>query len=92
MSTGALATDWGPGNFIALTFTPAEADTTATKYRVGLNPSEGAGMQELDSDMDGVFKITDPKHQWFMVETSNADGSHVTTKAYRLSGLVCEKA
>lgn len=92
VGTGALANDWGPGNFIALKFTPAGADTTATKYRVGLNPSEGSGLVELDSDMDGVFKVTDPKRQWLMVETSNADGTHVTTKAYKLSGLVCEKA
>lgn len=92
VNSGALATDWGPGNFIALKFTPSGSDTTATKYRVGLNPSEGSGMQELDSDMDGVFKVTDPNRQWLMVETSNADGTHVTTKAYKLSGLVCEKA
>ena len=92
VNSGALATDWGPGNFIALKFTPSGSDTTATKYRVGLNPSEGSGMQELDSDMDGVFKVTDPKRQWLMVETSNADGTHVTTKVYKLSGLVCEKA
>jgi len=92
VSTGALATDWGPGNFIALKFAAAEADETAATYRVGLNPSQGSGMVELDSDMDGVFKVTDPKHQWFVVETSNADGSHVTTQTYTLSGLVVEGA
>lgn len=94
MNSGALATDWGPGNFIALKFTADSDDTEAgaTKYRVGLNPSQGSGLQELDSDMDGVFKITDKNQQWFVVETSNADGTHVTHQTYDLSGLTLERA
>ena len=92
VSTGALASNWGPGNFIALKFAADSDDTTAgaTKYRVGLNPSQSSGLVELDSDMDGVFKVTDPRHQWFVVETSNADGTHVTRQTYDLSGLTIE--
>ena len=93
VSSGALVDTWGPGNFIALKFTADEDDTTAgaTKYFVGLNPSEGSGLVQLDSDMDGVFKVTDKDRQWFVVETSNADGTHVTRQTYDLSGLTLER-
>lgn len=90
MDSGALATDWGAGNFIALTFTPSEDDTEATTYRVGLVPSQGSGLVELDSDMDGVFKVTDKDAQRFVVETANADRSRVSEQYYDLSGLVLE--
>ena len=85
---GALATDWGAGNFVALDFTGADA--AATSHWVGLVPSAGSGMAQLDSDMDGVFKVTDPAAQKLVVISS--DGSGSVTTAYDLSGLVCQGA
>ncbi len=90
VSSGSLVDTWGAGNFIALTFTASEDDTTASKYYVGLNPSVSSGLVQLDSDMDGVFKVTDPNNQWLVVETHNSDSSHVTRQTYSLSGLTCE--
>lgn len=91
VSSGALATDWGPGNFIALTFTPSESDTAATAYKVGIMPTQGAGMQTLDSDMDAVLKVTDKKAQRIVVVTTDGEG-HETTQTYGLSGLTCERS
>lgn len=90
VSSGALATDWGAGNFIALKFTPSESDTSATTYKVGIMPTQGAGMQELDSDMDAVLKVTNKDAQRIVVVTSDGAG-HETTQTYGLKGLVCER-
>lgn len=91
VDSGALARDWGPGNFIALAFAPSEADTTATTYKVGVIPSEGSGLVELDSDMDAVLKVTDKDAQRLVVVTSDGSG-HETTQTYGLTGLTCEVA
>lgn len=91
VSEGALARDWGPGNFIALKFTPAGGDTAATTYQVGIIPSEGAGMQTLDSDMDAVLKVTNRNAQRIVVITSDGAG-HETTQSYTLSGLTVDRS
>lgn len=86
MSSGALATDWGAGNFIALKFEPDDGDTAAgaETYRVGLNPSMGSGLVALDSDMDAVLKITSTS-QKLVVETVGAGATW--HQEYDLSGL-----
>ena len=83
ITSGALPDRWGEGHFIALKFTK---DSGVTKVRVGLHPTEGAGMQELDSDMDAVLKITDPATQKLVVEDS--DGTRKSSQVYDLSGLI----
>lgn len=90
IDSGALATDWGAGNFLALQFSGEDASATSTK--VGLVPSEGTGLVELhgDPDMNGVFKITDKDAQRFKIVTT--DGTHTTTQMFRLGGLTCESA
>lgn len=81
---GALATDWGAGNFLALKFTvPAQA----TSCKVGLDPSEGSGLVELDEDKDGVFKITDNETQKFVIVTT--DGVHILRQEFSLADLTC---
>ena len=85
VDSGALATDWGAGNFIALKFTPSESDEGVSYYRVGLDPSQGSGLVKLDSDMDGVFKVTDKDEQVLVVETVSR--YRTTRKEYDLSGL-----
>lgn len=89
VSEGALASDWGPGNFIALKFVPSELDGECS-YLVGLEPSAGSGLVELDEDMDGVFKVSDKDAQKFVVITSGASGA--ARQEYDLSGLTVETA
>ena len=88
VSTGALATDWGAGNFIALKF--SDIDNRATSVKVGLDPSQSSGLVELmgDPDMNGVFKITNKDTQKFKVVVT--DGLNVAVKTYDLSGLTVE--
>ena len=89
VTSGSLPDVWGAGNFMALAFTPAQADEGVAKYKVGLTPSEDSGLVELDSDMDGAFKVTDKDTQKLTVVTVGEDG-HQTRQYYDLSGLTCE--
>lgn len=86
VTSGALAHDWGEGYFMALKFT--NPDSAATSLRVGLDPSEGSGLVELDADMNGVFKVTNKSAQVF--KTVSSTGTRISEKVltYDLSGLV----
>lgn len=84
LTSGQLVTDWGEGYFMALKFTKDNA--AATSIKVGLNPSQGSGLVELDADMDGVFKVTNKDSQKFEVLTSN--GNVDFAQFYDLSELV----
>lgn len=87
VDTGTLATDWGAGNFIALQFTAPEGATV----KVGLDPSASEmPLQELDEDMNGVFKITDKDTQVFKAEVEV--GGLKKTYTYDLSGLECAES
>ena len=86
IASGAIADDWGPGNFICLKFPDADLSTTVVK--VGLNPSQGSGLVELDSDKNSVFKVTDKSAQQFVVVQRKGDA--VTVQSFDLSGLTCE--
>ena len=83
-ASGPLA---GAGHFIALKFT-SENWSAYDSVKVGLSPSVETGLVELDSDHNGVFKITDKDTQVFVVE-ARKDASVVRT-TYDLSGLVLE--
>lgn len=85
LDSGALATDWGEGNFMALKFT---VPSGATSCKVGLSPSVSSGLVELDDDKDGVFKVTDKDTQKFVIVTTN--GQYTLTQEFDLSGLTCE--
>ncbi len=80
---GALPTTWGAGNFIALKF--VKNDENVTSIKAGLRPSQGSGLVELDSDMDGAWKITDNTEQVFVVQQT--DGTHTTEQVFDLTGL-----
>ncbi len=82
----AITQVWGEGNFICLKF--PDADIENTTVRVGLEPSQGSGLVELDPDKNGVFKITDKLRQKFCVEMT-VNGETVVQR-YDLSGLTCE--
>lgn len=80
--SGPLA---GEGYFLALKF--SDLDESATGAKVGLVPSKtGMGLQELDSDMDAVFKIDNKNVQELVIEVHDDDGN-ITIEKYGLSGL-----
>lgn len=79
--SGPLA---GDGNFMALKFVdPNDCETVA----VGLDPSAGTGMVELDSDMNGVFKISATTQVLKVVATKNGVAR---TQTFDLTGLTLE--
>lgn len=86
LSSGAIAQDWGPGNFLCLKF--PDADITTGVVKAGLNPSYGSGLVTLDADKNGVFKVTDKDAQKFVV-LQQKDGA-TSVVQYDLSGLTCE--
>lgn len=88
LDSGSIAGYWGAGYFLALKF--SGIDGRATSVKVGLDPSEGSGLVELlgDTDMNGVFKITDQDVQKFKVVIT--DGHVTKTQTFDLSGLVFE--
>lgn len=83
VSEGALPTTWGPGYFLALKFD--DFDATATSVKVGLDPTQGSGLVELDDDKNAVFKITDRSTQRLKVVST--DGTRSTVQYFDLSGL-----
>lgn len=87
--TKALVNDWGAGYFIALKFSGFADGLTYENVQVGLDPSEGAGMVTLDSDCNGVFKITDKATQ--KLKVVQTDGTHTLTQTFDLSGLTLEE-
>ena len=86
ISSGAIAQDWGAGNFICLKI--PDADVTNMTVKVGLNPSQGSGLVALDSDKNGVFKVTDKNTQKFVV--LQQDGVKTKLQEFDLSGLTIE--
>ena len=90
LDSGAIATDWGAGNFMALKFTNIDADATSVK--VGMSPSQGSGLVEIltDPDKNGVFKVTDKTKQKFVVESTV--GSFTNRQEFDLSELVCNNS
>ena len=89
VDSGALASDWGAGNFLVLKFGADNWDDY-TSVKVGLTPSAGSGLVEVinDPDKNGVFKITDKATQKFTVVAT--DGEYTRTSYYDLSGLTVE--
>lgn len=83
ISTGSLPAVWGEGYFVALNFDDIPAGATV---KVGLDPSQGSGLVELDADHAGVFKITNKSTQKFVMETTVAGKTQRTV--LNLSDLV----
>lgn len=85
LTSGQLVTDWGEGYFLALKFDDFSSGLTYADVKVGLNPSVSSGFVTLDSDKNGVFKITDKNAQKFGIVQTSATTSR--TDYYDLSGL-----
>lgn len=86
LTSGQLVTDWGEGYFLAVKFSNFTSGLTYSDVKVGLTPTEGSGLVTLDSDQDGVFKITNKDTQRLMV-WQKKDGVGSLTEYYDLSGL-----
>lgn len=78
----------GDGYFLALKF--SDIDPDATSVKVGLDPSQGTGLVELDEDLNAVMKITSKNSQVF--KTVITDGVRTTTRSYNISNLVLQNA
>ena len=85
LTSGQLVTDWGEGYFLALKFDNFSSGLTYSDVQVGLNPSVSSGWKELDSDKDGVFKITDKNAQKLGIKQSKNGVTRIDY--YDLSGL-----
>ena len=79
--SGTLA---GDGWFLALKF--SDIDATATSKKVGLVPSAGSGLVELDADLNVFMKISDKNNQIFEVVIT--DGTRTGVQKFDLSELV----
>lgn len=84
LTSGQLVTDWGEGYFLALKFDDFSSGLTYANVKVGLNPSVSSGLVTLDSDKNGVFKITN-KTQQLMVVQQSASGKKI--QLFDLTGL-----
>lgn len=78
--SGTLA---DPGYFIALQF--SNIPESATSVRVGMNPSTGTGLVELDEDKNGVFRVTSITQQELQIVYTVDGENHVQN--IDLSGL-----
>ena len=86
LTSGQLVTDWGEGYFLALKFSEFTDGLTYEDVKVGLAPTEGSGLVTLDSDQNGVFKITDKNTQKLAV-LQEKEGVGRLIEFYDLSGL-----
>ena len=78
VSTGDLASYWGPGHFLALKFGEYQ------NVKVGLVPTKGSGLAALDSDRNAAFVIADTDQKLIVQKTV---GGNRKTQVYSLSGL-----
>lgn len=85
ISSGAIAQDWGAGHFLCLKV--SDADPTKS-VKIGLNPSVGSGLLQIDGDKNGVFKVTDKNLQKFAVLQN--EGGNTLLQQFDLSGLTLE--
>ena len=84
-STGALADYWGAGYFLALAYSDFPTGVTYDKVSVGMYPSMGSGLQNLDNDKVSVGKVSNKDTQKAIVQY--AEGDLIIQQAYDLSGL-----
>ena len=83
VATGALPDVWGPGYFLTLKF--SDADASATDVKVAMAPSVSSGLVSLDEDMNAVFKVTNKYEQ--RVEVLSTDGTRSTIQYFDVSNL-----
>lgn len=95
LASGALATDWGAGNFMALKFSTSNWNAFES-VKVGLEPSVSSGLADIKSDPDhnGVFKVTgivQGEQQKFVIDAVSSGGLR-SRREYDIRQLVMEDA
>ena len=89
LTEGQLVTDWGEGYFIGLDFSDFTDGLTYADVKVGLSPTQGAGLVTLDSDHNGVFKVTNKDIQ-DIVGLQEKTGVGRLMEFFDLSGLTLD--
>ena len=90
LDEGQLVTDWGEGYFICLKFRNFTSGLTYADVKVGISPTEGAGLITLDSDQNAVFKVTNKNTQKIVVFQEKT-GKGRLMEFYDLSGMTLEE-
>ena len=90
LDSGAIASNWGNGYFMALDLSTNDF-TGLTSVKVGMNPSADSGLIEIidDPDKNGVFKVSNRFNQKFVI--TQTDGTNTRTQSYDLSQLELAK-
>lgn len=90
LDSGAIASQWGNGYFMALDLSDNDF-TDLTSVKVGMSPSAGSGLVEIinDPDKNGVFKVSNKFNQKFVI--TQTDGTSTKTQSYDLSQLELAK-
>lgn len=83
--TKVIVADKGPGYYICLKF--EDIDASAISVKVGIDPTQGSGPQEIidDPDKAGIFKVTYKDSQ--VIKVVQTDGANTLTQVFSLSGL-----
>lgn len=89
LTSGSLVDVWGEGYFIGLGFSNFSSGLTYADTKVGITPTEGAGLVTLDSDCLAVFKVTNKGTQRIEVVQKKANVGSLT-EFYDLSGLTLD--
>ena len=79
----------GDGYFMALKF--SDPDERTTSIKVGLDPTKGSGLVELDEDMNAVFKVdTKDGAAYQKLKVVQEGANRRTTQTFDLSGLTLD--
>ena len=89
LTSGSLVDVWGEGYFIGLYFSSFASGITYADTKVGIMPTEGAGLVTLEDDCLAVFKVTDKDSQRIEVVQAK-DGVGRLAEFYDLSGLTLD--
>lgn len=76
------------GNFLALHYDFPAGSTV----KVGIFPSTGRSMIELDSDKNAVFRIINKDEQKVFAAFFDSNGKEIERFVYGLTGLTCDPA
>lgn len=90
LDSGAIASQWGNGYFMALDLSDNDF-TDLTSVKVGMSPSAGTELVEIinNPDKNGVFKVGNKFNQKFVI--TQTDGTNTKTQSYDLSQLELAK-
>ena len=89
LTSGSLVDVWGEGYFIGLKFSNFSSGITYADVKVGITPTEGAGLLTLEDDTLAVFKVTNKATQDIEVVQAKT-GVGRLAEFFDLSGLTLD--